>query len=166
MEIPIVDEQDNIIGYKERSNRNPEDIIRITAIWITDEKGDILLQQRKFNKAHNPGKWSPAASGTVEKGESYDENAYKELQEELGITGVFLTKSKKYYGETNTGKRFVQMYKVEIPHNTQLFFEEEEVEAVRWVTSEELKKWLLEKPEDFVGLMKDLVKLFQHETKN
>ena len=50
MKIPIVNKKDEIIGYKERSDRHPDDIIRITAIWITDEKNNILLQQRRFDK--------------------------------------------------------------------------------------------------------------------
>lgn len=160
MKIPIVNEQDEIIGYKERADRNPEDIVRLTSIWITDEQGNILLQQRKLTKKNNPGKWGPAVAGTIEEGESYDQNAYKELEEELGIKNVDLIKDKKYYGESNTGKRFVQVYKVIISRNRELAPQEEEVENLRWVSKDELQKWFSEKPEDFVGFMEDLVERY------
>jgi isopentenyldiphosphate isomerase len=158
MKIPIVNDRDEIIAYKEREDRNPEEIIRVTAIWITDESGNILLQQRGLDKKHNPGKWGPAAAGTVEEGESYDQNAAKEIQEELGLKGITLVKSKKYYGQTNTGKRFAQIYTAIIPRNSE-FILESEVAGVRWVSKAELQQWLLEKPDDFVSLMQDLLDL-------
>jgi isopentenyldiphosphate isomerase len=158
MKIPIVNDRDEIIAYKEREDRNPEEIIRVTAIWITDESGNILLQQRGLDKKHNPGKWGPAASGTVEEGESYDQNAVKELEEELGLKGITLVKSKKCYAETNTGKRFAQIYTATIPRNSE-FILESEVAGVWWVTKAELQELLLEKPDDFVSLMQDLLDL-------
>ncbi|MEI7562268.1 MAG: hypothetical protein WCJ39_00675 [bacterium] len=53
--IPVVNEQDEIIGYKERSEIQKEDIYRVTALWITNNKGEILIAQRAFTKRNNPG---------------------------------------------------------------------------------------------------------------
>lgn len=114
MQIPIVNEKDEIIGYKERNDRNPNDIIRITSIWITDEQGDILLAQRSFNKKDNPGKWGPAVAGTVEKDETYDSNAYKEAEEEIGLVGVLLQPIEKVFLDTSHTKKFCQLYHTEI----------------------------------------------------
>lgn len=157
MKIPIVDENDNIIDYKNRSDRNINDIIRITAIWVTDKKGNILLQQRSFNKKVNPGKWGPGASGTVEEGETYESNAYKELEEETGIKNVSLIKSKKFFGKTNTGKRFAQLFLCEIDKNQELIPQEEEVEKLKWFSKEELLSFFEKEPEEFVGLGRDLM---------
>ncbi len=156
MKIPIVNEQDEIIGYKERDDRNPEDIIRITAIWIIDEYNNILLQQRKFVKKYSPGKWGPAVSGTVEKGETYESNAYKELEEEIGLSNFVLEKSNKIYGLSKNGKRFCQVFILKIPHNTQFSLEEDEVEQVKWFSKLELKELLDSHSDDFVNLMQDL----------
>ena len=71
MKIPIVNEQDEIIGHKEKKDRNPKDIMRITALWLTDLEGNMLLAQRSFNKKHDPGLWASAVAGTVEEGETY-----------------------------------------------------------------------------------------------
>ncbi len=82
----IVDENDKIIGYKERNDRNQNDIIRIAGIWIENEKGEVLIAQRSFRKVNNPGKLGPAAAGTLEVGETYESNILKEVEEEIGIS--------------------------------------------------------------------------------
>ncbi len=85
MQIPIVNEQDEIIGYKDRKDRNLVDITRVSALWITNEDGEILLAQRGLNKTHSPGLWGPAVAGTVEEGETYESNIIKEAEEEIGL---------------------------------------------------------------------------------
>lgn len=156
MKIPIVNESDEVIGEVEREERKPEQIIRITGIWVTDENGDILLQQRGLSKKQNPGLWGPAAAGTVEVGETYESNAIKELQEELGLTGFKLVKNKKNFKHSNTGKRFAQLFSVQIPRNTVLKIEEGTIEQVKWFTKEEIQKEVDDHPEKFVGSMLDL----------
>jgi len=54
--IPIVDEKDKIIGYKDRKEIQKEDIYRVSALWITNSKDEILLAQRAFSKSHDPGR--------------------------------------------------------------------------------------------------------------
>lgn len=156
MQIPIVNEQDEIIGYKDRKDRTPTDIIRVAAIWVTDENGNILIQQRKLNKKENPGKWSQAVGGTVEEGETYESNAYKEMEEEIGVKGFSLTPYKKLYAQTNVGRRFAQVYLAQIPHDTVLKPQEEEVEALKWISPEELRKSVENNPENYVGFMKQV----------
>lgn len=84
--IVIVDENDTPIGVKERGEIDAaKDRYRVTGLWLTNSKGDILLAQRALTKKVNPGLWGPAVAGTVEEGETYDENIVKEIREELGI---------------------------------------------------------------------------------
>lgn len=160
MKIPVVDERDNIIGYKEREDRTPSDIFRITAIWITDENGNILLQQRKLNKKINPGKWGPAVSGTVEKDETYESNAYKEIEEEIGVSNVKLKEIAKIFREPKSGRKFVQLYSCVIPRNYKLIPQKEEVEQLKWFSKEELLDVYNKRPEDFVDFIKDLINIF------
>ena len=89
-EIIIVNEIDEVIEYKKRDELAPLDIYRVSALWITNSHGEILLAKRHHTKDHHPGKWDPAVSGTVEKkrGGTYDENIIKETEEEIGIKGV------------------------------------------------------------------------------
>ncbi len=48
--IPIVNENDEIISYVERSAFTLTDLIRTTALWIQDENGNILLNKRTLTR--------------------------------------------------------------------------------------------------------------------
>ena len=84
-EIVIVNEDDKIIGFKNRKKLCTSDIYRVSALWIVNDHGQILLSQRDVHKKIDPGKWGPAVSGTIEKGEGYLQNIIKETREEIGI---------------------------------------------------------------------------------
>jgi isopentenyldiphosphate isomerase len=148
--LPIVDEQDNVISYKERSDIKTEDVYRVSGLWITNSKGELLLAKRSLLKAHNPGKWGPSVAGTVEKGESYYENIIKEAQEELGITGISPIADAK---SRVTGKHnfFSQQYTLVLDISIEdLRLQEEEVMDARWFAIQELKSALQEHPDAFV----------------
>lgn len=138
MRIPIVNENDEIIGYKDRNDRNPDDIIRIVIIWITDENGNILLQQRSLKIKYSPGMWGPAVSGHVEEGETYDIGARRELEEEIGLKDIELIKSKKFFGTVKSGKRFAQLFLAQVNSNSSFVPQASEVEQLKWFSKEEL----------------------------
>lgn len=101
--IIIVDENDEIIKHKERGTLNQSDIYRVSALWIQNSKGEILLAQRSFNKKNHPGKWGPAVAGTNDEGETYESNIVKEAEEEIGLKNISFQKSinQKVEGEHN-----------------------------------------------------------------
>lgn len=75
MKIQIVDDQDQFIGLKERNEVDyKSDIYRVSALWLTNSKGQTLLAKRAAVKDKDPGKWGPAVAGTIDEGETYDEN--------------------------------------------------------------------------------------------
>ena len=162
-EVPIVDEQDGIIGYKERSQVRHEDIYRATGLWITNSKGEILLAQRKFTEEHDPGKWGPAAAGTVTKGESYDSNMIKEMAEELGLQDMVPTKSVKYLlrGKHNF---FCQFYTLVVDRPAEDFaFASDELEQVKWFSPGGLAQELVENPDAYLPGLTRLFKGMQKQ---
>jgi hypothetical protein len=46
----IDDKNDRIIGYKDRNAIQPGDFHRVSALWLTNSDGKILLAQRAFNR--------------------------------------------------------------------------------------------------------------------
>ena len=79
--ITIVNEEDEIIGHKDRTSLDHEtDIYRVAALWLTNSTGEVLIAQRALSKESSPGKWGPAAAGTVEEGETYESNIVKEVE--------------------------------------------------------------------------------------
>jgi isopentenyl-diphosphate delta-isomerase len=152
MKIPIVDENDEIIKVvnKDEADLHPELIYRVSALWITNSKGEILLARRAFNKVHSPGKWGSSVAGTVEEGETYEENMIKEMEEELGIKNAKPVSNSKY---RHTGDRnyFVQRFNLVLDRNLSEFkIQKDEVVEIKWFTRDELLKELKEHPDDFL----------------
>jgi isopentenyldiphosphate isomerase len=155
MLIPIVDENDVVIGMKERDAIEQGDICRASALWLTNSHGDILIARRALSKKHNPGLWSCAVAGTVDGQETYEENMLKETEEEIGLV---LSPSDLTMGPKARRKRiFLQWYfATKDVSIDDLRMQEEEVMDLRWISSAELREWVAERPVDFVDSMCEL----------
>lgn len=165
LKILIVDKNDEIIGYKERGTLNDEkDIYRVSALWVTNSKSEILLAQRSFDKNNDPGKWGPAVAGTVDEGESYEDNIYKEAEEELGIKDIEFELGPKTSTLERLGAKhlhFTQWFTVVIDKNIKDFkIQEDEVEQIKWFSKEEILRINKKNPEFFLTGVKEKVKLF------
>lgn len=146
----IVNDDDVIIGHKERHAIDwKRDIYRIGAVWLTNSKGEVLIAQRLLTKDKDPGKWGPAAAGTLEEGETYESNAYKEAEEEIGLKGVPLRKGpKQRFHEPR--ESFCQWYLGSCDWPAEQFVPQPtEVERVKWVTLDWLRKDVARRPEDY-----------------
>ncbi len=148
--IPVVNENDELIEYKEREDLNIADIYRVSALWITNSQGQILLAQRAFTKSHNPGKWGPAVAGTVEEGEDYETNIIKEAEEELGLTGIEFKKINKTRIKDKFNS-FTQWFFAIVDKAIDEFkIQKSEVEAIKWYDRGELEKDLAENPDNYL----------------
>jgi isopentenyldiphosphate isomerase len=159
--IVLVDEDDNEIGHKERSEKlKTPGIYRIAALWLTNSHGDVLLAKRSTKKENESGLWGPAAAGTVEEGETYESNIIKEAEEEIGLSGVEFQKAwKKPYGPHR--RYFVQFFTATTDKKLSDFqLQAEEVEQVKWFTKEDLIFAVQQHPEDFVGAIPDCIERF------
>lgn len=159
--IIIVDENDQEIGVKERSKMDYSvDIYRCSALWLTNSKGEVLLAQRKHTKDKDPGMWGPAVAGTVDEGETYDQNIYKEAEEEIGLTDVTFIRDQKAYF-VNTRKAFVQWYKVTLDREVAEFEpQEDEVEQLAWIPEHELVQDFQKNPSKYIPAMPVIIEMF------
>lgn len=66
-------------------------IHRACYILVFNGEGELYLQKRTTTKDIYPGYWDVAAGGVVLAGESYEQSARRELEEELGIDKTPLT---------------------------------------------------------------------------
>jgi len=154
--IIIVDENDNEIGVKERDGQGDYVIFRVTALWLTNSDGDILLAQRSLNKVNSPGKWGPAVAGTVEEGETYESNIVKETEEEIGLSNIEFAKGPKIFNQTGPLKTYwCQYFMAVIDKKAEDFIiDKVEVEQVKWFKKEYLKKDFGEHPENYISSIK------------
>ena len=139
-ELIIVDEHNEIIGYKKKSEVMQEDIFRVSACIIKNSTGKYLLAQRSIQKENKPGLWAYAAEGTLSKDESYESNILAKLESEVGVRGVIL---KKLYQKRRYGVHtfFHEIYLLESDMELwDLFLDTQEVEQVRWFSVEEIQE--------------------------
>lgn len=158
--IIIVDEKDNVIGYKDRDTLKPEDIYRVSALWVVNSRGEILLAKRALTKTHSPGKWGPAVAGTVEEGEDYLTNIIKEAAEEIGLNNIAPQTCPKVRvsGQYNY---FCQWYTLVSDKALNEFaIDKSEVAEIRWFSRDELYKKLQIDPTKFVKSIPRSVELF------
>lgn len=163
--IIIVDKNDNIIGYKERKTLiNEKDIYRVSALWVTNSQGEILLAQRSFNKNNDPGKWGPAVAGTVEEGETYENNIYKEAEEELGIRGLKFDLGPKIDNLDKPNVKhlyFSQWFMVNLDRDIEDFkIQDDEVEQIKWFSVDEIFKIMKKNPNFFLLGITNWIKIF------
>lgn len=98
--VAIVDERNAVIGSAPRSLMRADGLIhRATYILVFDSDGRIFVQERTMTKDIFPGYHDLCAGGVVLAGESYEESALRELEEELGVTGMPLEVHFDFYGE-------------------------------------------------------------------
>jgi isopentenyldiphosphate isomerase len=82
----VVNKEDHVIGKETREKcHNTKLIHRSVYIFLNNSKKGIFIQKRSMMKDLYPGYYTGSASGHVTFGETYDQAALRELEEELGV---------------------------------------------------------------------------------
>jgi isopentenyldiphosphate isomerase len=56
-----------------------------TNVFVLNSRGEVLCHQRSLQKERHPGAWSTHLGGHVGADETFELNAFKEVQEEAGV---------------------------------------------------------------------------------
>ena len=85
--VDIVDRNDRVLYQCSRAEMR-KSVLRHRAVFIAviSSSGQILIHQRSMDKDLWPGWWDLAVGGVVASGETYDDAARRELDEEVGIS--------------------------------------------------------------------------------
>ncbi|MGH8307297.1 MAG: isopentenyl-diphosphate Delta-isomerase [Gammaproteobacteria bacterium] len=84
----LVDESDREVGYETKAAcHDGQGILhRAFSLFIFNDNGELLLQQRSKNKRLWPGYWANSCCSHPHRGEAMDEAVQRRLKEELGFT--------------------------------------------------------------------------------
>jgi 16S rRNA (adenine1518-N6/adenine1519-N6)-dimethyltransferase len=144
---PVVDKNDRILRYARRSDVHGNNLRhRAVHILIFDQAGEVYLQQRSRWKDRHPLKWDSSAAGHVAAGESYEETARRELQEELGIN-VPLEKLLKLPASARTEREFIWLYRGKIRGNP--IVNQSEIETGAFFPPAFIDGWVSARRENF-----------------
>lgn len=87
--LDIVDENDRVIGQSPRGEAYARGLRhRCVFIEARDADGRIFVHRRTPTKLVFPSRYDMFVGGVVGAGESYDDAALREAEEELGVTGL------------------------------------------------------------------------------
>jgi len=150
---PVVDKMDRILRHAARSEVHGDNLChRAVHILIFNETGELYLQQRSRSKDRHPLLWDSSAAGHVMAGESYDETAKRELQEELGIN-VPLKKVLKLSASPQIGQEFIWLYRGQLRGNIRP--NRSEIESGAFLAPAIIDSWVAARPGNFApGFLK------------
>lgn len=83
----LVDSDDNVVGYESKAKAHDGEglLHRAFSIFLFDDTGRVLLQQRSRKKRLWPLYWSNTCCSHPREGESYDVATHRRLKEELAV---------------------------------------------------------------------------------
>jgi isopentenyl-diphosphate delta-isomerase len=91
-EVVLLSEQRHPIGTANKSviHTGSTPLHSAFSIFLFNQDGDMLVQQRAWSKKTWPGIWSNACCGHPLPGETHEAAAHRRLSDELGLTGLQL----------------------------------------------------------------------------
>lgn len=96
--LDIVNDNDEVIGQADVDEIYERLLThRIVHVLVLNKKGEMALQLRGPTVTFCPNYWSTAVGGHVSAGESYEEAALREMEEEIGINAPLELLSKETY---------------------------------------------------------------------
>ena len=157
----IVDEFDNVIGQKPRSEVHAQGLKhRAVHVLVFNDGNEIFMQKRSASKDTWPGAWDASCTGHVDTGETYLEAAHRELDEELGwqpsedLEFLF-----KLNPSEATGQEFIDVYRVRGSGPFRLNLEE--IEVGEWMTWSNLLERIEYTPKRFSSAFRVVVERLQ-----
>lgn len=149
----LVDESDKETGYLSKAECHDGDGVlhRAFSVFVFNADGELLLQERGKGKRLWPGFWSNSCCSHPRKGESMRFATGRRLREELGIEVqleyIYKFRYQAYFDQGGSEHELCSVYLGRCeqdvrPNST-------EIEAVRFVTAEDLQREMSQHPETF-----------------
>lgn len=150
----LVDDLDRELGSEEklRAHQDGGQLHRAFSIFLFHPDGRMLLQQRARTKYHFPLLWTNACCGHPAPGQTTLDAACARLREETGLDADLVELFTFTYQASDpasglTEKELDHVFAGLLTGRPQLI--EEEVEALRWMTSQEILTALDQQPQQF-----------------
>ncbi len=140
--LDVVNEKDEAIGEASieaiYTDKLPH---RIVHVLIFNDAGEMALQKRSMKKSFSPGYWSTAVGGHVQKGETYEQGALREFEEELGRKTEIEEFKRDLYENFSRGlKKFLCTFKTK--YNGPFEINLEEVEKIEFFSLEKIQQMI------------------------
>jgi isopentenyl-diphosphate delta-isomerase len=154
----LVDADDNDAGFLSKAACHDGGGIlhRAFSVFLFNAAGELLLQQRGAEKRLWPGYWSNSCCSHPRKGESLEFATARRLQDELNVGAdlefVYKFTYQASFGEAGSEHELCSVYLGRL-HDTARA-NATEIEALRFISADELQKEFAESPEQFTPWFK------------
>ncbi|WP_226344212.1 NUDIX hydrolase [Agilicoccus flavus] len=147
--VDLYDEHGRVIGTAPRSRVRAENLRHGgTGVIVRDSAGRVFVHRRTVTKDVYPGLYDFCAGGVLQAGEHPDVAAAREVEEELGVSGVLLRRlGVAEYADAHT--TYVA-FLYDATYDGPLDLQPEEVESGEWLTLDELRARLSDPAWEFV----------------
>ena len=148
----LIDKNDMPTGTMEKMEAHEKGVLhRAFSIFIFNEKGELMLQQRALSKYHSPGLWTNTCCSHPREGEKTIDAAHRRLIEEMGfdceIKEVFSFTYKADVGQGLTENEFDHVYIGKFDDDPKI--NPDEVNDWKFVSMEEIRKDMKLSPEQY-----------------
>lgn len=148
--IDIVDENDNVVDTVPRKKMRKKNLRHRTSfILVFNPKGEVLVTKRTKTKDVYPGLYELFRGGTVVHEETFEQTAYRELEEEVGIRNVPIKVLFKFSYKDDVQNCMGAVYKC--VYDGEIKIQKSEVESYFFISIRELKEMVEKNPEEFTG---------------
>ena len=157
----LVDEQDNQLGLMPKMEAHEKAVLhRAFSVFIFNDKGELMLQQRAAHKYHSPLLWTNTCCSHQRDGESNIEAGKRRLIEEMGFkTNLKEIFSFVYKAPFDNGLTEHELDHVMIGNfNGTPKINPDEVASYKWMTLEEVKKDIELQPKLYTAWFKIIFK--------
>jgi len=153
----LVDTADRELGTMEKMEAHENAVLhRAFSVFIFNDRGELMLQQRAAHKYHSPLLWTNTCCSHQRQGESNIEAGKRRLREEMGF-------------EVDLDKKFHFVYKAEFDnglteheldhvmvgyYNGEPTINPEEVASWKWINMEVLQQDMKDHPQDYTAWFK------------
>lgn len=150
--VVLVDEQDHVLGLMEKQQAHVAGLLhRAFSVFIFNEQGELLLQQRAASKYHSPLLWTNTCCSHPRENETYLDAAQRRLKEEMGFS-CELKPAFHFIYKAQLGDN---LFEHELDHvftgtySGEIHINPEEVEAFKWISRQNLIQDMKENPENY-----------------
>jgi 16S rRNA (adenine1518-N6/adenine1519-N6)-dimethyltransferase len=143
----VVDADDRVTGQASRHEVHRQKLLhRAVHIFVFNARGELFLQRRSRWKDTHPLRWDSSAAGHVNSGQTYDDTAPREVEEELGVIAAVeliaaLPPSRA------TGWEHVHLYRAD--HDGPFRLNPAELDGGGFFTFDQVERWTTARPQDF-----------------
>lgn len=161
----LVDQDDKVVGTTDKATAHTEgQLHRVAAVYVFDQAGRLYVQVHK----KSGGLYDNSVGGHVSQGETYEQAAYREAKEELGIDQPLEYLATFYSDEWPEIQHMFGLYSCVADPNWK-FEPNDEVEEIIPMSLSDIQELMIAQPErftnGFINTMKKYLEL-QHSTRH